>query len=107
MIKDRLKEKLVEEKNSLEKQLTIYDQEDPLLSGTTHNLEDNPTEEEGHERIQATRRDLKISLKEVQDALKKIDSGGYGVCENCGKAVGESRLEVLPSAKLCLECEKS
>jgi len=45
-------------------------------------------------------------LHEIQDALKRIERGEYGVCENCGKAVGAPRLQALPFATLCLKCKQ-
>jgi len=45
-------------------------------------------------------------LHEIQDALKRIDRGDYGVCENCGKTVGAARLQALPFATLCLKCKQ-
>ena len=45
-------------------------------------------------------------LHEIQDALKRIDSGEYGMCENCGKRIGAARQTALPSAILCLKCKE-
>jgi len=45
-------------------------------------------------------------LHEIQDALKRIDSGEYGVCESCGKRIGAARLTALPFATLCLKCKE-
>jgi RNA polymerase-binding protein DksA len=46
-------------------------------------------------------------LKEVEDALKNIESGTYGKCANCDEYIAEKRLEVIPYAKLCINCEES
>ncbi|MCX7805313.1 MAG: TraR/DksA C4-type zinc finger protein [Planctomycetota bacterium] len=45
-------------------------------------------------------------LRKVDAALAKIESGTYGICEECGKAVGDARLEALPFAPPCLACQK-
>ncbi|HUS58986.1 MAG TPA: TraR/DksA C4-type zinc finger protein [Planctomycetota bacterium] len=45
-------------------------------------------------------------LHEIQDALKRIERAEYGVCENCGKAIGAPRLQALPFATLCLKCKQ-
>ncbi|MBZ4646560.1 MAG: hypothetical protein PWR27_1326 [Petroclostridium sp.] len=45
-------------------------------------------------------------IKEIHDALQRIKNGTYGKCELCGKEIGEERLEILPSARLCIDCEK-
>ena len=47
---------------------------------------------------------LRESLAEVEEALVKFDSGGFGVCERCHQAIGPGRLEAKPSARLCIDC---
>jgi DnaK suppressor protein len=44
-------------------------------------------------------------LKVLNEAIEKIESGEYGVCEDCGKMVGEKRLEAMPFVKFCVECQ--
>jgi RNA polymerase-binding transcription factor DksA len=108
MSNDELKEKLEGEKKDLEEQLVVYSMEDPLLGpdkDPAHNLEDSPTEAEGHERVVVTKRELKQRLREVEDALDRIQKEDFGKCKNCGEMVSKERLEVLPTAKYCLECE--
>lgn len=45
------------------------------------------------------------ALYEIEEALKRIDSGTYGICEMCGKPIPPSRLEALPFARLTVECQ--
>lgn len=47
------------------------------------------------------------TLKEIHDALGRIEDGIYGKCAFCGQEIGEERLEALPHARLCIECEES
>ncbi len=42
---------------------------------------------------------------EIDRALAKIDSGTYGVCEQCGQQIPEARLQALPQAALCVSCK--
>jgi len=44
-------------------------------------------------------------LREVVDALKRIESDQYGVCEGCEKAIPKKRLDVFPAARFCVECK--
>ena len=46
-------------------------------------------------------------LKEVVSALQKIAEGGFGACERCGEAIAEKRLEALPFARYCIECQRA
>ena len=105
---EEVKEKLLREKENLEGQLAIYKSEDPLLDteqNISNTAEDDVTDAEGHDRIVATRIELKRRLAEVNEALEKTQSGKYGVCESCRKRISPERLEAMATAKLCLTCE--
>ena len=45
-------------------------------------------------------------LNRIDEALKKIEEGTYGVCENCGKPISLKRLKAGPYAKLCIKCKE-
>lgn len=42
-------------------------------------------------------------LDEIDAALARLDEGTYGVCETCGRPIGEARLDALPAARFCIE----
>ncbi|MGJ0516262.1 MAG: RNA polymerase-binding protein DksA [Methylomicrobium sp.] len=44
-------------------------------------------------------------IKKIDEALKEIESGGYGYCESCGIEIGIRRLEARPTATLCIDCK--
>jgi len=44
-------------------------------------------------------------LRDVEDALKRIDDGNYGICEGCECQIPKKRLEVFPAARYCIECK--
>ena len=46
-------------------------------------------------------------LKEVMEALKKLDQGSFGACERCNELIGEKRLEALPFARYCINCQRA
>ncbi|OCL83148.1 RNA polymerase-binding protein DksA [Arcobacter porcinus] len=43
-------------------------------------------------------------LKQIEDALKKIKDGSYGICDMCGVNIPLGRLKAKPFAKFCTEC---
>jgi DnaK suppressor protein len=47
---------------------------------------------------------LNETLRDIEDALTKMDDGGYGHCESCGAEIGDARLEAMPAARLCMAC---
>lgn len=45
-------------------------------------------------------------LYAIDDALKRIDEGSYGVCDMCNELITKQRLKVMPQAKYCIECQE-
>ena len=45
-------------------------------------------------------------LYQVDDALKRISDGGYGVCQQCDQPITLSRLRAVPYASLCVKCQR-
>ncbi len=44
-------------------------------------------------------------IGKVQEALKKIGDGTYGVCESCGESIGVKRLLARPVTSFCINCK--
>ncbi len=45
------------------------------------------------------------ALYEIEEALKRVDAGTYGVCEMSGKPIPQARLEAIPFARFTVECQ--
>jgi RNA polymerase-binding transcription factor len=50
---------------------------------------------------------LKHRLDDIDRALGKIAAGTYGTCENCGKQIGQDRLEFRPTSTFCVDCKNN
>lgn len=50
-------------------------------------------------------RERKLIVK-IQEALKRIDDGAYGICETCGAEISEKRLEARPVTTSCIKCKE-
>jgi DnaK suppressor protein len=67
----------------------------------------------GDQALMDLDRELGISLLEMQnrkrqsidEALRRLDEGSYGICAECGIEISEKRLAAVPFAKLCVECQ--
>lgn len=46
------------------------------------------------------------TLREIVEALDRIDNGTYGVCENCTKPILRERLKAVPHARYCIDCQR-
>lgn len=49
---------------------------------------------------------LRQELQRVDNALERLRGGTYGTCQRCGGSIAEERLEALPHAPYCIDCER-
>jgi DnaK suppressor protein len=49
-------------------------------------------------------RERKLIAK-MQEALKRIDDGTFGLCDSCGGPISEKRLQARPVTTLCIDCK--
>ena len=45
-------------------------------------------------------------LEKIDDALERMEEGEYGMCQECEEDIPEKRLELLPYASYCVECQE-
>ncbi|HEY0783349.1 MAG TPA: TraR/DksA family transcriptional regulator [Thermoanaerobaculia bacterium] len=45
-------------------------------------------------------------LFQVEDAIRRIDEGTFGRCTNCGNTISVQRLEAIPWARFCIDCQE-
>ena len=121
---NELKEKLEEQKKSLQKELESFASKDPNLKHNWDtkypNREDGDKDEEADEvqeydNMLSLEHSLELKLKDVNIALEKISAAGgtsaelstsYGICEKCGKEIDKERLLACPEARICLKCNE-
>jgi len=51
-----------------------------------------------------TGRRRRDALRRVEAALRRIEEGDYGYCLECGETIAAARLDIDPSAQLCIRC---
>lgn len=59
------------------------------------------------QRALALRDRARAQLEQIEAALARIDDGTYGRCERCGADIAPDRLEALPWAALCIDCQRA
>ena len=111
-IVEELKNKLLQEKARLEEELGVIgkptDKEgdyETKFDDIGRGKEDNASEVEEYAENVAVEDNLEKQLKEVSDALKRIEKGAYGICENCGQEIDVERLRAYPAARTCIKCK--
>jgi len=48
----------------------------------------------------------KQELREIEEAIKNIENGTYGICEMCDESIAIGRLKAKPFAKFCTDCRE-
>lgn len=66
---------------------------------------DRATQEEEFSLELRTRDRERKLIKKIEDALERLRSDDFGYCEACGIEIGLQRLEVRPTATLCIDCK--
>lgn len=46
-------------------------------------------------------------LYQIDEALKRMEEGGYGSCQQCDKPISLSRLKAVPYTSLCISCQRA
>ena len=70
----------------------------------SRNFEDQATERENDEVLDALNEGINKEIRQIDAALMRISEGSYGICISCGKPVGDKRQEALPFATRCIDC---
>jgi DnaK suppressor protein len=63
------------------------------------------TDSEQSMRMRLRNREM-LYIKKVEEALKRIEDGTFGDCEECGEDIEVRRLEARPTATLCVSCKE-
>jgi DnaK suppressor protein len=48
--------------------------------------------------------ELNREIRQIEQALRRIEDGTYGSCARCATAISAARLQALPDASLCIDC---
>ena len=78
-------------------------------------LKDDASKDLGDQALSAYTREFQFELgsgdrrllRDVLAALRKLDEGGFGECERCAEEISQKRLEALPFARYCIECQRA
>lgn len=101
---------LLEERAQLLDQVEGLDAEADVKRWRDAGFDDDPADSGSasfeRETAQSLSRHARRLLTEIDDALRRIDAGTFGTCENCGQAIALERLDAIPYARLCMECKR-
>ena len=114
----KIKEKLLENKISLEKELSGFADKDKKTKDDwdtnytqfarngsgSQAMEEAADEVEEYSNRLPVEFSLETRLRDINLALDKIKKGTYGLCEKCEKPIPQTRLAVYPEARTCQKC---
>ena len=105
VLHEKLKKQLKEEHKRLKAELSTFPVNDRGAIGYSTHQADDATEAFEQAKGFTLRQNTERLLKEVESALARFEDGTYGLCRDCGCPIDLARLEALPYAQLCLECQ--
>ncbi len=103
-----MEEHLLKERDALLKKLNNEGdtfREEAQLSSGRGDSSDLASDEGSYRKMEALNAMDAQRLKAIENALKRIADGKYGICLQCGRKIPEERLRAIPSAVLCVECK--
>jgi RNA polymerase-binding protein DksA len=100
-----MKEQLEERRANLRRrgekiEVHLHQKDGPLSA----DWQEQATELENYGVLEALDDYGRKELTEIEEALKRIESGDYGYCTACDGEVAEGRLKAVPHARLCIKC---
>lgn len=76
------------------------------ISGYAYHMADVATDNYDREFSLGLASNERKSLYELDDALKRIEDGIFGICDDCKGVITKIRLKAVPSARLCIKCQQ-
>ena len=102
------RQKILKEMGHLESTVLKVNQRDSAgdLSGYSFHMADVGTDAMEREKAFLFASAEGRTLIEINDALRRVYRGQYGVCESCSQPIARARLEAMPHARLCVRCKE-
>jgi len=76
------------------------------ISGYTYHMADVATDSYDREFSLGIASNDRELLYELDDALKRIEDGTFGICEDCKIIIAKTRLKAVPQARFCIKCQE-
>lgn len=75
------------------------------ISGYAYHMADMATDSYDREFSLGLASNERELLYGLEDALKKIEEGTFGICEECDAVISKTRLKAIPYARFCVKCQ--
>ena len=101
------RKKIVGDLSHLEKDALNLSQRDASgdLSGYSLHMADMATDNFDREFNLGLASNEQQILNQIDEALRKMEEGRFGICETCAKPISQKRLQALPYTRYCIKCQ--
>ncbi|MBI5184097.1 MAG: TraR/DksA family transcriptional regulator [Nitrospinae bacterium] len=101
-----IKKKLIKRRGELLDKISSSKEKERNISEVDRGDDiDRATTSENREMVFIMGSREREELKNIEEALRRIDSGTYGICNECEKKISKKRLEILPFTHYCRDCQ--
>jgi DnaK suppressor protein len=104
---DKYRRLLDEKKASLSQEIAkTRSAEEETTEESTQDIADKAVSSYTREFLYSLTDGERNTLLHIDEALVRIEEGGYGFCTNCGQPMAEKRLTAVPWAPYCVDCQE-
>jgi DnaK suppressor protein len=105
--RERYKKILQERKQELNHQLSeFYSESKEVETGIAQDIGDKAESSYTKEFLLSLSDSERKKLASIDQALKRVETKEFGVCQSCGVDIGKKRLNVVPWTPLCIVCQQ-
>lgn len=111
----KIKTLLIQEKETLEKELGSFSKKNTRIAGDYNSSfpeygdkdDENAAEVAEYAAEIPLEESFEKTLRDNNQAIKRLDDGTYGICKYCKKPIDEKRLLARPTSNACVSCKKA
>ncbi|NOX62425.1 MAG: TraR/DksA family transcriptional regulator [Chloroflexi bacterium] len=105
-LRQTIRQRLEAQIRQLEAELAHFDAWSIAQLGFGHSLVDDASVAFDQATQLTLRQKTEQRLRQLRQALERLEAGVYGVCEGCGTAINPERLLARLDARLCVSCQR-
>ncbi len=105
--REKYKKKLLKRKEEIVAKLSeVYNESKEVESGIAQDIVDKAESSYTKEFLLSLSSAERAQLFLIDDALKRLEKDEYGICQMCQKIISKKRLDAVPWAPHCIECQE-
>ena len=102
LLKSKLKKRKTRSQNELDTLVNLLKEQKQYIKSTDMSYDSDASKIRNYEMLKTMKRRTSNKLNKYRDALAKMKTGSYGICEKTGKIIKIERLMAMPEARTCI-----